>query len=162
MEEWRYNNIFCSSIRNISRLQAFSICPIRRSIPQAHSKLQRWSLNLSTGWSTDLVSGFLETSGHDVSETGSVSVFTASLQWLMLAVSKLPNRGGVSPSHLRMETDPVSETSCSLVSRIPDEGQSPQTQQFWVLYTIVRTLYRINLLKTVLNSEWSGSWPDAP
>jgi hypothetical protein len=32
-------------------------------------------------------------------------------QSLRLALSKAPNRVGVSP-HLRMETDPVSETSC--------------------------------------------------
>jgi hypothetical protein len=37
-----------------------------------------------------------------------------------------PNRVGVSPPHLRMETDPVSETF--LVFRIPDDGQSPDTQ----------------------------------
>jgi hypothetical protein len=30
--------------------------------------------------------------------------------------------------HLRTETDPVSETFCFLVSRIPDDGQSPKTQ----------------------------------
>jgi hypothetical protein len=46
---------------------------------------------------------------HNVSETG-------------------PNRVGVSPSHLRTETDPVSETLYFLVSRIPDDGQSPKTQ----------------------------------
>jgi hypothetical protein len=32
------------------------------------------------------------------------------------------------PSHLRPETDSVSETLCSLVFRIPDDGQSPKTQ----------------------------------
>jgi hypothetical protein len=31
------------------------------------------------------------------------------------------------PLHLRMETDPVSETLYSLVFRIPDDGQSPKT-----------------------------------
>jgi hypothetical protein len=31
-----------------------------------------------------------------------------------------------SPSHLRTETDPVSKTLCLLVSRIPDDGQSPK------------------------------------
>jgi hypothetical protein len=30
--------------------------------------------------------------------------------------------------HLRMEADPVSETLCSLVFRIPDNGPSPKTQ----------------------------------
>jgi hypothetical protein len=32
----------------------------------------------------------------------------------------------VYPPRLRTETDPVSETLCSLVSRIPDDGQSPK------------------------------------
>jgi hypothetical protein len=32
------------------------------------------------------------------------------------------------PSHLSAETKPVSETSCSLVFRIPDSGQSSKTQ----------------------------------
>jgi hypothetical protein len=31
------------------------------------------------------------------------------------------------PPHLRKETDPVSETSCFLVPRIPDDGKSPKT-----------------------------------
>jgi hypothetical protein len=55
---------------------------------------------------------------------------------------KGPNRLGVlpPPPGLRTETYPVSETLCSLVFRIPDDGQSPKTQQFRVLYTIVRTL----------------------
>jgi hypothetical protein len=45
-----------------------------------------------------------------------------------LDVSKGPNRVGVSSLHLRMETDSVSETLCSLVCRIPDNGRSPETQ----------------------------------
>jgi hypothetical protein len=43
-------------------------------------------------------------------ETGSV------IQWLRLALSKGPNRVGVSPPHPRMETDQFSETLCFLVS----------------------------------------------
>jgi hypothetical protein len=48
------------------------------------------------------------------------------------ALSKGPNRVDVSPPpfHLRKETDPVSETLCSLVFRIPDDGQSTDTRQF--------------------------------
>jgi hypothetical protein len=49
-------------------------------------------------------SGILETRKHSVSETVS----------------------GPSFSHLRTETDPVSETLCYLVSRIPDDGQIPK------------------------------------
>jgi hypothetical protein len=33
---------------------------------------------------------------------------------------------GVFPPHLRTETDPVSETSCFLFSRIPDDGKFPK------------------------------------
>jgi hypothetical protein len=36
------------------------------------------------------------------------------------------NRLGVFPPHLRKET--VSETSCFLFSRIPDDGKNPKTQ----------------------------------
>jgi hypothetical protein len=50
------------------------------------------------------------------------------VQWLRLALSNGPNRVGVSPSHLRTETNPVPETLCFLVFRIPDDGQSPRTQ----------------------------------
>jgi hypothetical protein len=39
------------------------------------------------------------------------SVSDMGVQWLRLALSKGPNRVGVS-LHLRMETDPVSEMSC--------------------------------------------------
>jgi hypothetical protein len=47
---------------------------------------------------------------------------------LRLALSKGPNWVGVFSSHLRTETDPVFETLCFLVSRIPDDGKSPKTQ----------------------------------
>jgi hypothetical protein len=56
-------------------------------------------------------SSILETRKHNVSETGS-----------RLALSKEPKRVGISTPHLRTETDPVSETFCFLVSRIPDDG----------------------------------------
>jgi hypothetical protein len=60
------------------------------------------------------LSGILETRKHNVLETGSVSVLRwrgeTPTQWLRLALSKGPNRVGVS-LHLRTETDPVSETS---------------------------------------------------
>jgi hypothetical protein len=45
------------------------------------------------------------------------------VQWLRLALSNGPNRVCVSPCHLRTETDPVSETLCFLVFRIPDDRQ---------------------------------------
>jgi hypothetical protein len=57
-------------------------------------------------WVSDLgpSSGILETRKHNVSET----------------LTKRPNR--VFPPHLRTETDPVSETLCFLVSRVPNDG----------------------------------------
>jgi hypothetical protein len=58
-------------------------------------------------------SGILETRKHDVSETG--HCFRPQVRCLL-------------PTHLRTETDPVSKTSCSLASRIPDDGKSPKTQ----------------------------------
>jgi hypothetical protein len=39
---------------------------------------------------------------------------------------KGPKRVGLSLFHMRTETDPVSETFCFLVARIPDDGQSPK------------------------------------
>jgi hypothetical protein len=54
---------------------------------------------------------------------------TGVVQWLRLALSKGPNWVWVfSLLHTRTETDPVSETSCFLFSRIPDDGKSPKTQ----------------------------------
>jgi hypothetical protein len=35
---------------------------------------------------------------------------------------------GVFLPHLRMETDPISEASCYLLSRIMDDGKRPETQ----------------------------------
>jgi hypothetical protein len=44
----------------------------------------------------------------------------------MIEVSSF--RVGVSLPSLRRKTDPVSETLCFPVFRIPDDGQSPETQ----------------------------------
>jgi hypothetical protein len=72
------------------------------------------------------------------------TLFRKLVQWLRLALSKGPNKAGVSPppSQLRTERDPVSETMCFLAFRFPDDGQSPESQWFWELYeyTIVRAL----------------------
>jgi hypothetical protein len=55
---------------------------------------------------------------------------------LRSAISNGPNRVRVSHSHLRTETDPVPETLRSFVfSRTPRDGQSPETQYSWMLYT---------------------------
>jgi hypothetical protein len=51
-----------------------------------------------------------------------------STQWLRLALSKGPNWVGVFLSHLKTETDPVSETSCPLLPKIPEDGKSPKPQ----------------------------------
>jgi hypothetical protein len=49
----------------------------------------------------------------------------------IITISKGPNRVGVSTSHLKMEIDPVSETLCFLVYRIPamDKVQKPGTSE---------------------------------
>jgi hypothetical protein len=46
----------------------------------------------------------------------------------LAAMFKKAETVGVSPNHLRTETDAVSETLCFLIFRIPDDGQSPETQ----------------------------------
>jgi hypothetical protein len=51
-------------------------------------------------------SGIVETRKHNIWETRRTE--------LKLALSKGPKRVGVSPLHLRMETDPVSETLFSI------------------------------------------------
>jgi hypothetical protein len=78
---------------------------------------------------------------------------TVSVQW---ALSKGPNWVGVLPHHLRTETDPVSEISCSLVLRTPDDGKvqeatnsecyTPSSEPFriyWVKNASVRGGLRI-------------------
>jgi hypothetical protein len=50
--------------------------------------------------------------------------------------------------HLKMEIDPVSETSCFIIIRTHDNRQ---TQWFWVLYSIVRTLHSLLLGWTAHN-----------
>jgi hypothetical protein len=89
--------------------------------------------------------GILETIIYNVSETGSVSVLRrgegetstllgplerASLSHWMLALPVRLSRICVSHPHLRKETDPVSETLCFLVSRMPDDRQSPKPSNF--------------------------------
>jgi hypothetical protein len=55
--------------------------------------------------------------------------------------------------HLKTETDPVSETLCFLVSRIPDDGQSPKNP---VILNIIP--HRLNPLEsTSLQSVSSRS-----
>jgi hypothetical protein len=46
-----------------------------------------------------------------------------------------PNSVGVFPPHLRSETDPVSETSCFIFSRIPDDGERESKNLVAVCYT---------------------------
>jgi hypothetical protein len=60
--------------------------------------------------------------------TWKLDLFLPSGEGLTLALSKGPNRIGVFPPHLTMERDPVSETLCFLVSRIPNDEKSPKAQ----------------------------------
>jgi hypothetical protein len=53
---------------------------------------------------------------------------TVVVQSLRLVLSKGPNWVDVFLPHLRTEKCPVSETLGFLVYRIPDDGQSPNTQ----------------------------------
>jgi hypothetical protein len=63
------------------------------------------------------------------------------VQWLRLALSKGPNWVRVFHSPLTWRRKQIQFPKCCfLVPRIPDDGQSPKTQWFWVLYHIVRTL----------------------
>jgi hypothetical protein len=59
--------------------------------------------------------------------------------------SRLP-RSTLCPQMLTLispkETCPVSEKVRFLVFRIPDDGQSPETQRFWVFLLVFKTLYR--------------------
>jgi hypothetical protein len=48
---------------------------------------------------------------------------------LRLALSKGPNRVYVFPLHMRTETDPVSQTLFPQLFRIPNDGESPETQE---------------------------------
>jgi hypothetical protein len=66
-----------------------------------------------------------------------LTLLRSLVQWLRLAFSKGPNRVGVSPSHLRMETSSF-WMLCFLVYRIPYDGQSPDTRYCWMLHTIIR------------------------
>jgi hypothetical protein len=51
------------------------------------------------------------------------------------------------PFHLRTETDPVSETSCFLVSRIPDDGKVEKTSN--PVDCIWFAKYRIKILQEI-------------
>jgi hypothetical protein len=53
---------------------------------------------------------------------------TGVVQWLTLTLSKRSRWVGVFPPHLRTEIDPVFETSCFVISRMPVDGESPKTQ----------------------------------
>jgi hypothetical protein len=90
------------------------------------------------------LSSILETRNCNVSETGSVS----GLRWREKTPTQLgpleranlnhPQVNGKTPTELGpleranlnhwVETDPVSETLCFLVSRIPNNGQSPRAR----------------------------------
>jgi hypothetical protein len=66
-----------------------------------------------------------------------VVLLTWVVHWLRLALSKGPSWIDISPPHQRMDTDPFSETLCSLDFRIPVDGESPKPQYFWVLMVLI-------------------------
>jgi hypothetical protein len=74
-----------------------------------------------------LAYGILETRKHNVSETGYVSVLRWGETPALLIPLEKANLKGTQQSkclhpHLRTETDPVSETLCFLVFRIPADS----------------------------------------
>jgi hypothetical protein len=85
-------------------------------------------------------SGFLISGKHNVSETKSISVFRESGDKSLILLGSLERANLKSldqqgtfiphPPHRRMETDSVPEMLSFLVFRIPNDGQSPKTQQF--------------------------------
>jgi hypothetical protein len=69
----------------------------------------------------------LKTREHNVSETGTVSVLWGRGDtYSVIEVSSFlgSQHSRCLPPYLRAETGPVSETLCSLVFRIPDDGQN--------------------------------------
>jgi hypothetical protein len=68
---------------------------------------------------------------YKIKKNGSAKAFYTqiTIQSLGLVLSKGPNTAGFSPPppHPKAETDQVSETWCSLVFRIPDDGQCQNT-----------------------------------
>jgi hypothetical protein len=83
----------------------------------------------------------------------SVSMFTwwegdtysvwSLVQWLRSALSKGPNRVGFSLPSCKYRNSPVSETLCFLDVQNPRRWKNPEIQWFWVLRTIIRTLYNL-------------------
>jgi hypothetical protein len=57
------------------------------------------------------------------------------VQWLRLALSKGPNRVGVS-LHLRTETDPISETSCFFSSNYLESGRWTKSENPIILCVV--------------------------
>jgi hypothetical protein len=78
------------------------------------------------------LTGILQTREHNVSETGTsfhprVSGETHTL-FDLLDRAKLNHRIWCLPTHLRMDTDPVSEMLYPLDFRILDDGHIPKTR----------------------------------
>jgi hypothetical protein len=75
--------------------------------------------------------------------------------FLMLALSKGPNRVGVFP-HLKPETDPVSETSCpSVFLRILDYGKVRNPSNYEMSHLSVQTELDSFFKPALLRSETS-------
>jgi hypothetical protein len=94
----------------------------------------KWENNTESYWVFGLFpsSVILETMKYDVSETGPIyrqlrgNTPTHFRALERANLNHWTQQSRYLPTHLRMETDPVSETSCSLVFRIADDGKSPK------------------------------------
>jgi hypothetical protein len=134
---WTSNVLLCRRIQNLPpHLMSPHTVPIHTD--ELSSRAQCSCIVFSSWWVWNLaeamtiiqnywgfrlcpLSGILETRKHNVLETGSVSVLRWGGEdtWKQIQFLK----------------------HCFLVSsRIPVNGQSPKTQYFWELHTIVRTL----------------------
>jgi hypothetical protein len=78
---------------------------------------------------------------------------------IRLALSKGPNRVPLPHDG----TDPVSEALCSVVFRIPDDGQSPKTLSFWAVedFRISRFSAEPLQLKSSVTRRWFVSYEQA-
>jgi hypothetical protein len=106
---------FQSSNKQKSELLGFWTCPSTNILEPGNTtsqKLDPWPSSGEEG-ETPTMLGPLERADLN--------------HWTSPVFLRDPNEQVTPPRYLRTETDPASETLCFLVSRIPDDEQSPKT-----------------------------------